>query len=63
MLSSECKIRQGDESKTEIKEVDDLFLKYSDLENSKNVKNTLLCASKYFLRLGEFTKAKIHTKK
>jgi len=58
MLSSEYKIRQGKKSKTEIKEDDDLFLKYSDLENSKNVKDTLLYASKYFLRLGEFTKAK-----
>ena len=63
MLSAECKTRQGKESKTEIKEAGDLFLKYSNLENSKNVKGALLCALKYFLSLGEFTKAKIHIKK
>jgi hypothetical protein len=58
MLSSECKTRQGKESKIEIKETGDLFLKYSNLENLKNVKGTLLCASKCFLSLGELNKAK-----
>ena len=48
MLLAECNTRQGKESKTEIKEVGDLFLKYSNLENSKNVKGALLCASKCF---------------
>jgi len=58
MLSAECKTRQGKDSKIEIKESGDLFLKYSNLENSKNVKGALLCASKCFLSLGEFNKAK-----
>lgn len=58
MLAAECKTRQGKESENEIKEAGNLFLKYSDSKNSKNVKGALLCASKCFLNLGEFDKAK-----
>ncbi len=58
MLAAECKTRHGKESKNEIKEAGDLFLKYSNIKNSKNVKGALLCASKCFLSLGEFDKAK-----
>jgi len=58
MLAAECKTRQGKESKNEIKEAGNLFLKYSNSKNSKNVKGALLCASKCFLSLGEFDKAK-----
>jgi len=58
MLAAECKTRQGKESKNEIKEAGDLFLKYSNSKNPKNVKGALLCASKCFLSLGEFDKAK-----
>ncbi len=58
MLAAECKARQGKESKNEIKEASNLFLKYSDSKNSKNVKGALLCASKCLLSLGEFNKAK-----
>ena len=58
MLAAECKTRQGKESENEIKEAGNLFLKYSDSKNSKNVKGALLCASKCFLSLGEFDKAK-----
>jgi len=58
MLAAECKTRQGKESKNEIKEAGNLFLKYSTSKNSKNVKGALLCASKCFLILGEFDKAK-----
>ncbi|MCH7967144.1 MAG: response regulator [Thaumarchaeota archaeon] len=58
MLAAECKSRQGKESKNEIKEASILFLNYSKLKNSKNVKGALLCASKCFLSLGEFDKAK-----
>ena len=58
MLASECKKRQGKESENEIKEASELFLKYSNLKDSKNVKGALLCASKCFLTLGEFDKAK-----
>ncbi len=58
MLAAECKTRQGKESKNEIKEAGDLFLKYSNSKNSKNVKGALLCASKCLLILGEFDKAK-----
>jgi len=58
MLAAECKTRQGKESKNEIKEAGNLFLKYSNSKNPKNVKGALLCASKCFLSLGEFDKAK-----
>ncbi len=58
MLAAECKTRQGKESKNEIKEAGDLFLKYSNSKNSNNVKGALLCASKCFLSLGGFGKAK-----
>jgi len=58
MLAAECRTRQGKESENEIKEAGDLFLKYSNIKNSNNVKGALLCASKCFLSLGEFDKAK-----
>lgn len=58
MLAGECKTRQGKNSENEIKEAGDLFLKYSKVKNSKNVKGALLCASKCLLSLGEFDKAK-----
>ena len=58
MLAAECKTRQGKESENEIKEAGNLFLKYSNSKNPKNVKGELLCASKCFLSLGEFDKAK-----
>jgi CheY-like chemotaxis protein len=58
MLAGECRTRQGKDSETEIKEASDLFLKYSNVKNSKNVKGALLCASKCLLSLGEFDKAK-----
>ena len=58
MLASECKTRQGKDSENEIKEACDLFLKYSKVKDSTNVKGALLCASKCLLSLGEFDKAK-----
>ncbi|MBT8242229.1 MAG: response regulator [Nitrosopumilus sp.] len=58
MLAGECKSRQGKVSENEIKEASELFLKYSKLKNSTNVKGALLCASKCLLSLGEFDKAK-----
>lgn len=57
VLAAECKTRHGKESKNEIKEAANLFLK-SSTKNTTNVKGALLCASKCFLRLGEFDKAK-----
>ena len=59
MLAGECKNRQGKESQNEIREAGNLFLKYSNAKNSKNVKGALLCASKCLLSLGEFDKAKV----
>jgi len=58
MLAGECRTRQGKESQNEIREASELFLKYSNAKNSKNVKGALLCASKCLLSLGEFDKAK-----
>ena len=58
MLASECKKRQGKESKDEIEKTAELFLEYSKAKNSKNIQGALLCASKCFLSLGEFDKAK-----
>ncbi len=58
MLAAECKKQQGKELENEIKEAGDLFLKFSKSKNTKNVKGALLCASKCFLSLGEFDKAK-----
>ena len=58
MLASKCRNRQGKDSESEIKEASDLFLKYSKDKNSRNVKGALLCASKCYLLLGEFDKAK-----
>lgn len=58
MLAGECKNRQGKESQNETQEAGNLFLKYSNAKNSTNVKAALLCASKCFLSLGEFDKAK-----
>ena len=63
MLASECKKRQGKESKDEIEKTADLFLEYSKAKNSKNIQGALLCASKCFLSLGEFDKAKISYQK
>lgn len=58
MLAGECKTHQGKSSENEIKEAGDLFLKYSNVKNSRNIKGALLCASKCLLSLGEFDKAK-----
>jgi CheY-like chemotaxis protein len=58
MLASECKTRQGKESKDEIAQAANLFLTYSKNKNSKNIQGALLCASKCFLSLGEYDKAK-----
>ncbi|MCV0411102.1 response regulator [Nitrosopumilus sp.] len=58
MLAAECKKRQGKESENEIQEAGNLFVKYSKLENSPNMRGALLCASKCFLLQGEFDKAK-----
>lgn len=57
VLAAECKTRHGKDSETEINEAGDLFLQYSK-KDSKNIKGALLCASKCFLRLGDFDKAR-----
>jgi len=63
MLAAECKTRQGKESKDEIEQAGNLFLQYSKIKNSKNIRGALLCASKCFLNLGEYEKAKVSYQK
>ena len=63
MLAAECKTRQGKESKDEIEQAGNLFLQYSKTKNSKNIQGALFCASKCFLSLGEYDKAKISYQK
>jgi CheY-like chemotaxis protein len=63
MLAAECKTRQGKEPKDEIEQAGNLFLQYSKTKNSKNIQGAFLCASKCFLSLGEYDKAKISYQK
>lgn len=63
MLAAECKTRQGKESRDEIAQAGNLFLQYSKNKDSKNIQGALLCASKCFLSLGEYDKAKISYQK
>jgi len=63
MLAAECKTRHGKESKDEIEQAGNLFLQYSKNKDSKNIQGALLCASKCFLSLGEYDKAKISYQK
>ncbi len=63
MLAAECKTQQGKESKDEIEKVGNLFIQYSKTKNSKNIQGALFCASKCFLILGEYDKAKISYQK
>ena len=63
MLAAECKTRQGKESRDEIEQAGNLFLQYSKNKDSKNIQGALLCASKCFLSLGEYDKAKISYQK
>ncbi|KEQ56352.1 Transcriptional regulatory protein QseB [Marine Group I thaumarchaeote SCGC AAA799-E16] len=58
MLAAECKKQHGKDSENEIAEAGDLFLKYSNRKDADNVKGALLCASKCFLSLGDFDKAR-----
>ena len=58
MLAAECKQRQGKESKDEIESAGTLFLKYGESKTYTNTKGALLCASKCFLKIGNFDAAK-----
>ncbi|KFM19878.1 Transcriptional regulatory protein QseB [Marine Group I thaumarchaeote SCGC AAA799-P11] len=58
MLAAECKKQHGKDSENEIAEAGNLFLKYSNRKDADNVKGALLCASKCFLSLGDFDKAR-----
>lgn len=58
LLAAECRKQHGKDFEPEIAEAGNLFLKYSKRKDSDNVKGALLCASKCFLSLGEFDKAR-----
>lgn len=57
VLASECKRRQDKDTSLEFTEAANLFLKNAS-KSSQNPKSSLLCASKCFVRAGDFDKAK-----
>lgn len=57
-LAAECKTKQGKDNENEIREAGKLFLKYGKKEKNYNSKGALLCASKCFLRIGQYDDAK-----
>lgn len=57
ILASECKKRQNKDNHLEFTEAANLFLKTSS-KSSQNPKNALLCASKCFVKAGDFHNAK-----
>lgn len=58
MLAAECKTKQGKDAKEEFEKAGELFLKHGKSKNIPNARGALLCASKCFLKLNEFKKAK-----
>lgn len=58
VLAAECKAKQGKDTKNDFEQAGELFLKYGKSKNKPNSRGALLCASKCFLKLNEFNKAK-----
>jgi len=58
LLAAECKTRQGKDNSNEILEAGKLFLEYGKKENSYNSKGGYLCASRCFLKAGQYDEAK-----
>ncbi len=58
LLAGECKTKQGKEKNNELLEAGKLFLDYGKKTNDFNAKGAYLCASKCFLRAGEYDNAK-----
>ena len=58
MLAAEAKKRQGKESEDEMMEAGKLFLNYAKKDQNYQIKTAFLCASKCFLRGGDYNEAK-----
>ncbi|MFB5611231.1 MAG: response regulator [Nitrosopumilaceae archaeon] len=58
LLAGECKTKQGKENKDEILEAGKLFLDFGKKDNGLKAKSAYLCASKCFLKAGEYDDAK-----
>ncbi|HSB50719.1 MAG TPA: response regulator [Nitrosopumilaceae archaeon] len=58
LLAGECKTKQGKENNTEMLEAGKLFLDFGKKEKNYKAKGAYLCASKCFLKAGEYDDAK-----
>jgi len=58
LLAGECKTKQEKENNNELLEAGKLFLDYGKKTNDFNAKGAYLCASKCFLKAGEYDDAK-----
>lgn len=58
MLAAECKTQQGKDGNDEILQAGKLYLKLAAKEKAQNAKNAYLCATKCFLRVGQYESAK-----
>jgi CheY-like chemotaxis protein len=58
LLAAECKIQQGKDGYDEILQAGKLYLDLAKKEKSQNAKNAYLCATKCFLKIGQYEVAK-----
>ena len=58
VLAGECKLRQGKDNSDESLEAGKLFLNFAKKEDNYKVKSAYLCASKCFLKAGNYNEAK-----
>jgi len=58
LLAGECKAKQGKENNSEMLEAGKLFLDFGKKEKTYKAKGAYLCASKCFLKAGEYDDAK-----
>ena len=58
VLAGECKLRQGKDNSDESAEAGKLFLNFAKKENNYKIKSAYLCASKCFLKSGNYNDAK-----
>lgn len=58
LLAGECKTKQGKENNNELLEAGKLFLDFGKKDSSYKAKGAFLCASKCFLKAGEYDDAK-----
>lgn len=58
MLAAECRSQQGKDSRDEILQAGNFYLRLAAKEKSYAAKSSYLCAAKCFLRIGEYETAK-----